>query len=97
MAKRGDEVVEWREVDAEWWDHVQHAREVHELVVERFRYEPGVESIGRSRGNETIAGLATSAITIGVTDEETAAALEIPEEIEGIPINVEIGSITDVE
>lgn len=95
--KRGDEVVEWSEVDAEWWAHVQHANRVYEQVLERLRYEPGIEGTSLSRGDETIAGHTTSAITIIVSDEETARRLEIAEEKDGIPIKVEIGSITDAK
>lgn len=95
--KRGDEVIAWSEVDAEWWAHVQHAEGVHEKVVETYRHEPGVEYIERGRGEETIGGHATETINILVADEKTRARLDVPNEIDGIPIIVEIGSILDTE
>jgi hypothetical protein len=93
--KRGEEVVAWTEVDTEWWEHVQHAREVHEEVVATYGSEPGVEYIERGVGEETIAGHATTVITILVTDEATAKALDLPDEIDGIPLVVEVGHISD--
>lgn len=93
--KRGEEVVAWTEVDTEWWEHVQHAREVHEEAVATYGSEPGVEYIERGVGEETIAGHATTVITILVTDEATAKALDLPDEIDGIPLVVEVGHISD--
>ena len=95
--KRGDEVVARTEVDTEWWEHVQHAREVHEEVVGTYRSEPGVEYIERGVGEETIAGRATTAINILVTDTATAERLDFPDEIDGIPLVVEVGHIVDTE
>lgn len=94
--KRGDEVVEWMDVDKEWWEHAQKAREVNKQVVEMVGGEPGVNYIETSRGNETIAGRSTSCITILVTDEETADRLSVPDEIDGIPICVQVGEIRDM-
>nr|WP_233340501.1 hypothetical protein [Haloprofundus sp. MHR1] len=95
--QRGDEVVAWSEVDAEYWEHVQHAKAVHEKIVETYLYEPGVEYIECGRGEETIGGKATSAINILVSDKETIARLDIPNKVEGISIIVEIDSISDTE
>ncbi|ELZ68919.1 hypothetical protein C457_10926 [Haloferax prahovense DSM 18310] len=95
--RRGDEVVAWSEVDAEWWEHVQHARVVQEKVVETYLHEPGVKYIERERGEETIGGHATETINILVADDETRARLDLPDEIEGIRITVEIGTISDTE
>lgn len=94
---RGDEVVAWSEVDAEWWEHVQHARAVQEKVVETYLHEPGVRCIERGRGENTIGGHATETINILVADDETRARLDLPDEIEGIRITVEIGTISDTE
>ena len=93
--KRGDEVVEWTEVDEEWWEHTQKARDVHEQVVATYRDEPGVDYIEISRGEETIAGRSTSRITITVADDETADALSVPDDVDGIPLAVRIDQITD--
>jgi len=95
--RRGDEVIAWSEVDAEWWEHVQHARAVHEKVVETDLHEPGVEYIERGREEETIGGYATETINILVADEETRARLDLPDEMEGIRITVEIGTISETE
>lgn len=92
---RGDEVVEWKEVDTEWWKHVQHAMAVHEEVVATYGGEPGVNSIWRGVGEETINGLATTTIDILVADEATAEKLDFPDEIDGIPLVVEVGQIVD--
>jgi hypothetical protein len=88
-----DEVVSWSEVDAEWWEHVQTARRVHEQVVAGYADSPGVVYIERSRGDSDIAGYATTVITILV--EEDAPALDVPDEIEGIPIRVVVGETSD--
>lgn len=93
--KRGDEVVAWTEVDTEWWEHVQHASEVHEEVVATYGGEPGVEYIEEGVGDETIAGKATTVINVLVTDEATAKALDLPDRIDGIPLVVEVGHISD--
>ncbi|MDT3437498.1 hypothetical protein [Haloarcula sp. 1CSR25-25] len=95
--KRGDEVVAWSEVDSEWWEHVQHAKAVHENIVETYRHEPGVEYIEMGRAEETIGGHATETINILVIDRKTRARLDVPDEVEGIPITVEIGTISDTE
>jgi hypothetical protein len=95
--KSGDEVVAWSEVDAEWWEHVQHAQKVHEKVVERYRYEPGIVFIERGRGEETIGGYTTETINICVADEETIARLDLPDEIEGIPVTIEVGEVYDAQ
>jgi hypothetical protein len=95
--RRGDEVVAWSDVDAEWWEHVQHAKAVHEKVVETYLHEPGVKYIERGRGEETISGYATETINILVADEQTRTRLDLPDEIEGIHITVEIGTISDTE
>ena len=95
--KRGDEVVEWMEVDEEWWEHTQKARNVHEQVVETYRDDPGVEYIEISRGEETIAGRSTSRITITVADGEAADALSVPDDVDGIPLTVQIDRITDTK
>lgn len=94
---RGDEVVEWKEVDTEWLEHVEHAMAVHEEVVATYGGEPGVNSIGRGVGEETINGSATTIIDILVADEATAEALDLPDEIDGIPLVVEVGHIVDTE
>lgn len=93
--KRGDEVVAWTEVDTEWWEHVQHASGVYEEVVATYGSEPGVEYIERGGGEETIAEYATTVINIVVTDEATAKSLDLPDEIDGIPLVVEVGHISD--
>ena len=95
--KRGDEVVAWTEVDTEWWEHAHHAMNVHEKVIATYGNEPGVESIERGVGEETIAGLATMTITILVADEATAQALALPDEIDGIPLVIQVGYISDAE
>lgn len=89
----GDEVVSWSVVDAEWWEHVQTARRVHAQVVEVYADSPGVVYIERSRGGPEISGHATTVITVLV--EEDAPPLDVPDEIEGIPIRVEVGEIID--
>ena len=89
----GDEVVSWSEVDAEWWEHVQTARHVHGRIVEEYADSPGVVSVERSRGDSEIAGYATTGITILV--EEDSPALDLPDEIEGIPVRTAVGEITD--
>ncbi|WP_228546439.1 hypothetical protein [Halegenticoccus tardaugens] len=85
--------MSWSEVDAEWWEHVQTARRVHAQVVEEYADSPGVVYIERSRGDSEIAGYATTVITIIV--EEDAPVLDVPDEIEGIPISIEVGEIKD--
>lgn len=95
--KRGDEVIAWMEVDAEWWEHVQHAREVHKEVVATCIDEPGVNYIERGQGDETIAGHSTEAINILVADKATAERLDFPDEIDGIPLIVEVGHIVDTK
>ena len=95
--KRGDEVIAWTEVDTEWWEHVQHTREVHKEVVATYISEPGVNYIERGQGDETIAGHSTEAINILVADKATAERLEFPDEIDGIPLVVEVGHIVDTE
>lgn len=94
---RGNEVIAWSEVDAEWWEHVKHARTVHEKVVETYLHEPGVEYIERGRGEETIGGYAMETINVLVADEETRTRLALPDEMEGILITVEIGTISDAD
>lgn len=83
--------------DTEWWEHVQHAMEVHEEVVATYLDEPGVNFIERGLGDETIAGRSTTAINILVADKATAERLDFPDEIDGIPLVVEIGHIVDTE
>ena len=93
--KHGEEIIAWTEVDAEWWEHVQHAMEVHEEVVATYGGEPGILSIERGIGTETIAERATTAIIILVADEVTADALALPGAIEGIPLIIEMGDVKD--
>lgn len=95
--QRGDEVVAWAEVDAEWWEHVQHAEAVREKVVETYRHDPGVEYIECGRGEEIIGGYTTSTINILVSDGKTVARLDVPDEIEGIPIIVEIDTSSNTD
>lgn len=96
--KRGDEVVEWMEVDKEWWEYAQKAREVNERVVEMVRDNPGVNYIETSQGEEkTEAGWTKSCITVLVDDDETADLLSLPDEIDGVPINVKVGDGRAVE
>lgn len=92
----GDEVVESKEVDAEWWEHTLKARDVNEQVSERYRDTSGVIAVGTARGNDTIGGLYTHTVQITVVDEETADSLSVPEEIDGIPISVRVGQIRDL-
>jgi hypothetical protein len=49
------------------------------------------------RAEETIGGHATETINILVIDRKTRARLDVPDEVEGIPITVEIGTISDTE
>lgn len=76
--QHGDAVVAWSEVDTEWWKQIQHARAVQEKVVATYIAEPGVESIERGCGTETIAGLATTVINVLVADAATAERLAPP-------------------
>jgi hypothetical protein len=94
---RGDEVVAWSTVDAEWWERVRHARTVHERVADRCRHEPGVERVERGRGEETAEGHAAETVVVTVADAATAAALELPAVIDGVPVVVEVGAVTDTE
>lgn len=93
--RRDGEVVEWTDVDAEWWDHVQHARAVYGRFVEEYGGEPGIEFIERGRGTSTIAGHATETLRVTVGDEAVRDTLDLPEELDGIPVIVEIDHITD--
>lgn len=95
--KRGDEVVEWMEVDKEWWEYSQKADEVHERVVEMVLDEPGVNYIENSQGEEkTEAGWTKACILVLVDDDETADRLSLPDDIDGVPITVKVGEIRDI-
>ncbi len=92
-----NDVVAWSEVDAIWLAQVRYAEKIKNQVVETYLHKPGVESIDRGLGPKTIGGFSMETIHVLVSDEASADALELPEQIGGIPIVVEIGHIYDTE
>jgi F420-0:gamma-glutamyl ligase len=67
-------------------------------VADRCRHEPGVERVERGRGEETAEGHAAETVVVTVADAATAAAaLELPAVIDGVPVVVEVGAVTDTE
>jgi len=84
----GDGVIDWSDVDAEWWDHTTTAREVAAEVKENYLNQPDIVGMEETQGEETIAEMSTDAISIYVKDEATSS-VSVPEEIDSIPIDIE--------
>lgn len=82
--KRGDEVVMTKEVPQEWYEHVQHVRQVADTANEQFSSNPGVLGMGIAKSNRRYGGKNGLLVEAKVHPSQYAGTL--PDEVEGIPI-----------
>lgn len=85
--QRGDEVVEWKEVDEEWDHHLETSFAVTDRLKKRFMDEPHVTGLERTIGDTTIAGIRTNVVTVYTKDGSSNRS--IPTEMDGVPIEVQ--------
>lgn len=86
--KREDTPTTTNIVSEEWYDHVQHVREIQSELKMEYYDNNRVESVRRTTTDSKIGGLNGMGITIGVTGDRVFGQ-DIPDQIESIPIEVE--------
>ena len=98
--KKGDKVVAWSEVDAEWWNHVQQSREIFRAFADRFGGKAGISYLERGTTDQrTIGGMGTNVIDVSVGPEqnpaETRRALGLESEFQGLPVRIKQSKVTN--
>lgn len=58
------EVLKYASVDAEWWDHVQHVKNIRRKEAEDLRDHNSVMSVGITSGDDRIGGNQTREFTV---------------------------------
>lgn len=87
IKKSPDEVVEFHELPAKWWNHTRRVKRVAKAFRSRWGSRPGVESIGvtsREDDRKAFDYRSPKLIEVEVTEEAVADAL--PDELEGVPV-----------
>lgn len=85
MVRKGDEPYKTKSVPAEWWNHVLLARDLKSEFARKYRGDRNVVlSLGTV--DEEIAGRRKTSIVLGLKDGKT---VDVPDEIDGVPIRVE--------
>jgi len=88
---RGDEVVDTADVDAEWLAQNRRADTANDIVADRLLWLPGVVTVESVNADfEVSDGNLASAVLVTILDS-FEGSITLPEEIDGIPLRVEVG------
>lgn len=82
--KRGNEVLEWKEVPKVWHDHLQHARTVRKDVTQQFGSLNGVTAVLLARSDATYGG--KNGFVIEVEVDSARGSVGLPEAVDGVAI-----------
>lgn len=89
VAKSGDEAVVTRQVPVAWKKQTEKAERVERLVQRKYGNLDGVRSVVITNAKEMIGELHYSAVEVGVAPEYVEGVdKQIPNRIDGVPINV---------
>jgi len=86
IAKTGPNSRSTRLVSQEWYNHTLEARSGRDDLSEQIGGQEGIQSIGIKRGNSSIGNLLTHIIEVNVDNSGTP--VDIPSQINGIPVDV---------
>lgn len=84
---RDGEAKTTTEVPRDWYEHIQHARDVVSRVRKSVQDQPWYEYSGRAADDQLVSGLRRDKIKVYVSDI-TAAKSALPDHVEGIPVEI---------
>lgn len=80
------EVVSYRTVPRQWYEHMRHVERVNRTVQRRYSDEEGVFSIGIAKAPGTYGGKKGLQIKVALTNDFKG---EIPDTVDGVPITTQ--------
>jgi hypothetical protein len=80
--------VEVEKMSKKWWSHRNHAHEVQDRLLERYKANEGVVGAGLEATENIVGGKRGFKIIIKLKDSSTG--VEVPSAVEGVPIETEI-------
>jgi hypothetical protein len=83
----GDEVVQYRKVPKDWYQHQQHAKKLLERKREKLHNIPGVQETQLEASSQTYGGVRGRKI-VTLVSEDAPGRKEIPSKLEEIPVEV---------
>lgn len=84
-SKRGPELT--RTVPTAWYKQTQRAKRVADTLKNRLLPKEGIASVSVGTQNKRIGNLKAKAVNVGIRG--TAAPVDIPDHVDGIPVHIE--------
>lgn len=85
IIKSGNEVVKWKSVPEDWWDHESRSIQAMEELIENYESNPAVVGVGVRTSPNRIDGKRKSVVRVDF-DPNTDTTVSVPQTVNGVAV-----------